>query len=117
MAKSDENSVKLFIQRSEPDIAFTKMISNEQNRIGRSLPINSLLILSFLRQERRLDIHRITKITHLDEFRARASIERLTEAGLVEARGSNRGRYYILSSKVYSDSKNLVGYIRQTDIE
>lgn len=38
--------VKLFIQRAEPDLAFTKMISNEENRLGRSLPINSLLALS-----------------------------------------------------------------------
>jgi ATP-dependent DNA helicase RecG len=115
--ESDENNVKLFIQRAEPDRAFAKMISDEQNRLGRSLPINSLLVLSSLRQERRLNIERIAEITNLNENRAKAVAERLAEAGLVEASGNNRGRFYILSSKIYKDNNNLIGYVRQTDID
>ena len=36
-SETTSTCVKLFIQRAEPDLAFTKMISNEENRLGRSL--------------------------------------------------------------------------------
>lgn len=109
--------VKLFIQRAEPDLAFTKMISNEENRLGRSLPINSLLVLSSLQSQRRLTISEISKATNISEVRAKAVVEKLVEAGLVEASGNNRSRFYILSSKVYKDQNNVVGYVRQTGID
>ena len=109
--------VKLFIQRAEPDLAFTKMISNEENRLGRSLPINSLLILSALQSQRRLTIAEISKVTNIGEIRAKAVVEKLVEAGLVDASGNNKARFYILSSKVYKEQDNIVGYVRQTGID
>ncbi len=109
--------VKLFIQRAEPDLAFTKMISNEENRLGRSLPINSLLVLSALQNQRRLTIAEIAEVTNIGEIRAKAVIEKLVEAGLVDASGNNKSRFYILSSKVYKEQDNIVGYVRQTGID
>lgn len=116
-SESDENTVKLFIQRAEPDRAFAQMIYDEQNRRGGALPIHSLLILSSLREERRLSLSRLAEIINLSESRTRASVERLTESGLVEARGTGRGRYYILSSEVYKKCDNTLEYVRQTDID
>lgn len=116
-SESTSTYVKLFIQRAEPDLSFTKMISNEENRLGRSLPINSLLILSALRSHRRLNIHEISEVIHVGEARAKANIEKLVEAGLVEANGSSKARSYILSSKVYKEQNNIVGYVRQTGID
>lgn len=109
--------VKLFIQRAEPDLAFTKMISNEENRLGRSLPINSLLILSALQSQRRLTIAEIAEVTNIGEIRAKAVVEKLVETGLVDASGNNKARFYILSSKVYKEKDNIVGYVRQTGID
>ena len=109
--------VKLFIQRAEPDLAFTKMISDEENRLGRSLPINSLLILSALQSQRRLTIAEIAEVTNIGEIRAKAVVEKLVEAGLVDAGGNNKARFYILSSKVYKEQENIVGYVRQTGID
>lgn len=109
--------VKLFIQRAEPDLAFTKMISDEENRLGRSLPINSLLILSALQSQRRLTIAEIAEVTNIGEIRAKAVVEKLVEAGLVDASGNNKARFYILSSKVYKEQDNIVGYVRQTGID
>lgn len=109
--------VKLFIQRAEPDLAFTKMISNEENRLGRSLPINSLLALSALQNQRRLTIAELAKVMNIGETRAKAVVEKLVEAGLVEASGNSKSRFYILSSKVYKEQDNIVGYVRQTGID
>lgn len=116
-SESTSAYVKLFIQRAEPDLAFAKMISNEENRLGRSLPINSLLILSALQNQRRLTIAEIMEATNIGEMRAKAVVEKLVEAGLVDASGSNKSRFYILSSKVYKEQDNIVGYVRQTGID
>ena len=115
-SESTSTCVKLFIQRAEADLQFTKMISDEENRIGRSLPINSLLILSTLQSQRRLSLQNIASVINLNEIRVRASIEKLVEAGLVEATGSNKARTYLLSSKVYKNQENVVGYVRQMGI-
>lgn len=109
--------VKLFVQRAEPDLPFTKMISNEENRLGRSLPINSLLILSALQNQRRLTISEISEITNIADSRVKANVEKLVEAGLVDATGNSKSRSYILSSKVYKAQDNMVGYVRQTGID
>jgi len=44
-------------------------------------------------------------------------LEKLVEAGLVEAQGTGRGRTYILSAKVYKKSGQKAAYIRQAGFE
>lgn len=116
-SESTERYVKLFIQRAEPDMAFTRMISNEENRMGRRLPINSLLILSALQTQRRVSIQELTETIHVSEARIKANVEKLLESGLVEASGNGKARTYILSAKVYKEQENSLGYVRQTGID
>lgn len=116
-SESTERCVKLFIQRAEPDLAFVRMIVNEENRLGRMLPINSLLILSVLKTQRRASLHELADAVHISEARTKANMEKLLESGLVEASGNGKGRTYILSSKVYKEQDNSVGYVRQTGID
>lgn len=116
-SESTNRYVKLFIQRAQPDLAFNEMISNEENRMGRSLPINSLLILSTLRTQRRASVKELAEIIHVSETRTKANVEKLLESGLIEAVGNGRGRVYILSAKVYREQENSVAYVRQTGIE
>lgn len=116
-SETTNNRVKLFIQRAKPDFQFAKMIHEEQDRQGRLLPINSLLILSCINFERRINLKRIIELTHITESRARSSIESLVESGLVEALGCSTNRNYILSAKVYKAAHNSIGYVRQTDID
>lgn len=116
-SETTSSCVKLFIQRAEPDLQFTKMISNEENRLGRSLSINSLLILSALQIQRRLTIAEISDIVNIADSRVKANVEKLVEAGLIDATGNSKSRSYILSSKVYKAQDNMVGYVRQTGID
>lgn len=115
--ESTSRYVKLFIQRAEPDVAFTKMISDEENRLGRMLPINSLLILSTLQTQRRASISELAEAIHIGEPRTKANVEKLVERGLVEALGNGKNRVYMLSAKVYKAQDNAVGYVRQTGID
>ena len=116
-SESTSRYVKLFIQRAQPDMAFTRMISNEENRMGRTLPINSLLILSSLRTQRRASVRELSELIHVSEMRTKANVEKLLESGLIEAVGNGKARAYMLSAKVYREQENSVAYVRQTGIE
>lgn len=115
-SESTNRYVKLFIQRAEPDMVFTHMIANEENRKGRMLPINSLLILSALQTRRRASISELAETIHVSETRTKANIESLLESGLIEANGNSKAGVYILSTKVYREQNDSVGYVRQTGI-
>ena len=114
---STERHVSLFIPKSLPDKAFVKMLSDEHKRIGRSLPIHSLLILNALKHSRRASVHEIADEVNIGETKVKSIVESLTESGLVEASGFGRGRYYMLGSKVYKESDDVIGYVRQTGID
>lgn len=89
------------------------MILRHEEQTGTAMPIDSLIILSRLRQERRLTIGDLTADTQKSEQATRTALERLVEAGLVEAHGTGRGRTYTLSAKVYRHTGQKAAYIRQ----
>lgn len=115
--ESTERMVKLLIPKSLPDKAFAKMVMEEQKRMGHSLPIHYLLILNMLKTIHRATVSEIAEAISSDHTRVKVAVESLVESGLVEATGTGRGRYYLLSAKVYKKTDNLVGYVRQTDID
>ena len=113
-SESTSANVRLFIPRGMPDKRIVTMIAEHQQKTGEPMPINSLLLLNLLKQGRRMTTEAINKELNLPEGKMRATAERLTEAGLLEAIGNGRGRTYVLSSKMYRDPAE---YVRQTDID
>ena len=111
------NLVKLFIPNSISDKMFVHMISEEQKRLGRPLPLNSLFILNYLKNAHKATAQEITEGINSDASRVKVGVESLVESGLVEAKGVGRGRYYQLSPRVYKKNDDTVGYVRQTGIE
>ena len=61
-----------------------------------------------------MTVRDLSEETSLPEARVRAVVERMTEAGLLDAIGNTKGRSYILNQKIYQDE---VRCVRQTDIE
>lgn len=116
-SQSTSTNVKLFIPKGPTDKAFIQMISQEHQRIGRSLPIYSLLIMNSLRRFHKASVQDIADDVNTDESRTRVTLEMLTESGLVEAGGTGRGRYYMLGPKYYRQKKDMVSYTRQKDID
>ncbi len=116
---SESNSVcvKLFIPKSLPDRSFTKLISDEQSRTGEPFPVNSLLVLNELKRNRRMTVAELSDNIHISETKVRTTVERLVESGIIEARGTGKGRYYNFSAKLYKESDNVSGYVRQTGID
>ena len=115
-SQSTDSSVRLFIPRGLPDKAFVRMISEEQKRVGHSLPIYSLLILNVLKQLHQATLHEISQVLKREESRLKVVLETLVESGLVEALGNGRGRNYMLSSKAYGADK-AAAYVRQKGID
>ena len=101
---SDSTSVVLIMPKSDADIAFLEMVLRHEEQTGTAMPIDSLIILSRLRYERRLTTLDLTANTQKPEHATRTALEKLVEAGLVEAHGADRGRAYILSAKMYRHS-------------
>ena len=74
-SETTSTNVRLFIQRAKADDTFTKFIADEQNRLGKPLSIYALMILSLLKNEKRLTIARIAEMTHLAERKLLGAME------------------------------------------
>ncbi|MDX9785835.1 MAG: crosslink repair DNA glycosylase YcaQ family protein [Desulfobacterales bacterium] len=114
---SDATSVVLSLSDVDPDFKFLEMILNQESRTGSALPIDSLILLSRLRNERRLSIAELTPEIQKSDQATRRVLEKLVEAGLVEAHGVGRGRTYTLSVKVYQQSGQKAAYVRQAGFD
>ena len=106
-SQSTSTEVNLFIRRAVPDESFIRMVSEEEKRRGSSLSVWALIILSLLKEHRRLTMSQLHEFSRLEERRV---------AGVVEASGSGISRSYILSSKVYKADDALPAYVRQNNI-
>jgi len=114
---SDRYSVVLLMCRADADTSFLEMILVYEERTGVPMPIDSLIILSRLRQERRLTTTDLAESIQKPETSTRATLEKLVEAGLIEAQGTGRGRSYMLSAKVYKKIGQAAAYVRQAGFD
>lgn len=110
-------TVSLFIPKSKPDIQLAELVSNEQNRLGRPLSINTLLVLNMLKDIPKSTVSQMSEAVKLSEITVKNILELYVECGIVEAFGNGRNRNYILSSKVYNTKEKKLGYVRQADID
>lgn len=116
-SQSSAEEVVLFLRRVVPDAAFVTMISEEERRRGAPLPVWSLIVLSLLREHRRLSMTQLRDFSHLERRRVVSAVEALVETGLVEGIGAGVSRTYMLSSQVYKRADGLASYVRQRDID
>ncbi|MBE6900370.1 MAG: AAA family ATPase [Ruminococcaceae bacterium] len=110
-------TVNLFIPRSKPDSQIAKIITDEQNRLGRPLPLNTLLVLNMLKEMPRVTTNQLSEALNLSDVIVRNILDKAIDSGIVEGYGSGRGRKYILSQKMYKEKNKTIGYVRQMDID
>lgn len=113
-SESTSTSVRLFIPRGMPDKKMVALISEEQQKTGVPVSLNALFVLNALRHSRRISLSEISAECNILETKLRPTVERLTEAGIIDGIGNGRGRVYVLSAKAYKDPAQ---YVRQTDID
>lgn len=114
---STQVTVSLFIPRSKPDPQITRLVSDEQNRLGRPLSLNTLLLLNTLKDMPRSKVNQLAEAANLSEVTTKAILDSSIESGIVDIYGSGRNRTYILSPKVYRTKSKRIGYVRQVDID
>lgn len=109
---SNDYTVSLFLANVAADLDFFKMVVEQDDKLG-NMPIDSLIILSRLREERRLTIAYLAPSVQKPEASVRSSLEKLVETGFLEPHGTGRGRTYTLSARLYQKSGQRAEYIRQ----
>lgn len=112
--RTTSTDVVLSISTDKADLNFLKFIVSVESRQSKDIPVNSLLVLSAIREERRCTTSRLVEVLHWEVGRVKKELEHLVEKGLIEAQGKGRGRSYILSAAVYEATGNTLGYIRQS---
>lgn len=110
---SNATSVVLRLNSAQMDERFICMLVNEEKRINRLMPLDALIILSALKNERRAKLADLAQKVQKRESDVIASVERLVELGMIDSVGNGKAQRYMLSSKVYELSGNKTGYTRQ----
>jgi len=92
------------------------MVVEQEDKLG-NMPIDSLIILSRLREERRLATGDLFASVQKPEANVRATLEKLVETGFLEPHGTGRGRTYTLSAAMYRTAGQKSEYIRQAGFD
>ena len=116
-SRSDSHSVVLSLSLAAADEAFLKVILEEEARGHKELPVDSLIILAALREQRRASSEQLAAWVQKDVSRVVASIETLVELGMLQAHGAGRGRNYTLSPALYHLLGQDAEYIQQAGFD
>lgn len=114
---SDAHSVVLRLSMAPANEAFLGIVLEEEARRGAPLPIDSLIILATLREQRRANSGQLAQWLQKDVSRVGPCVESLVEAGLLQPHGSGRGRSYTLAPKLYRMLGEKVQYTRQAGFD
>ena len=113
---SNEFTVSVQMTDAVADLDFLKMVVEQEDKLG-NMPIDSLIILSRLREERRLTTADLAPSVQKPEATVRTTLEKLVETGFLEPHGTGRGRSYTLSAKIYQQTGQKAAYIRQAGFD
>lgn len=114
--RSNETGVVLELPGGKANLDFVTLVAEEGQR-GRAPGLDDLLLLNRLWQERTTTTSDAAQLLQKPEATARARLQRLLEAGLVEGRGQGRGRSYHLSAAPYRRLGKTAAYVRQRGFE
>ncbi|SEA08955.1 ATP-binding protein [Paraburkholderia sartisoli] len=112
-SRTDGNSVVLQLATVDADELFLRLVVEQEGRQSGELPIDSLIALSALREHKRLDAEELAGHIQRDPAQAKRTLEKLLEAGLVDAHGATRNRSYTLSVDMYRAKGDKLAYTRQ----
>lgn len=113
---SNQYTVSLFLSNAAADPDFLKMVVEQDDKLG-NMPIDSLIILARLREERRLTTVDLAPSVQKPEASVRATLEKLVETGFLEPHGTGRGRTYTLSAHLYRKAGKKAEYVRQVGFD
>jgi ATP-dependent DNA helicase RecG len=114
--QSTESSVVVNLPGGQANLALVQLIVEEAHA-NRPLRLDDLLIVNRLYHDRVVTTRDAATYIQKSESDARARLESLVEAGLIEGRGSKKGRTYHLSAAAYRRLGEKAAYVRQRGFE
>lgn len=112
-SRTSRQDVVLRLPVVPADLDFRRLVVDAERNRGTELPIDSLIALAALRDLKRVSAEELAGHIQRDAAQAKRTLEALSEAGMVEAHGANRGRSYTLSADVYRLAGDKAAYTRQ----
>jgi ATP-dependent DNA helicase RecG len=111
--RTDASNVVLKLATVDADEAFLKLVVEQEGKLKRELPIDSLIALAGLRELKRLTTEELAQHIQREPAQAKRTLESLVEAGLAQAHGAARGRSYTLALGLYKADGDKAAYTRQ----
>lgn len=111
--KSYNDAVSLTIYSAIDDIDFVKFIANEENGLSRSFSLSELMILRYLKDNRKITMSEAESLIQEARDRAQNACNNLKRYGLIELSGNE----YMLTAKIYDELKNSVDYTKDKAIQ
>ena len=111
--KSYNDAVSLTIYSAFDDIDFVKFIANEENGLSRSFSLSELMILRYLKDNRKITMSEAESLIQEARDQAQNACNNLKRYGLIELSGNE----YMLTAKIYDELKNSVDYTKDKAIQ
>lgn len=111
--KSYNDAVSLTIYSAIDDIDFVKFIANEENGLSRSFSLSELMILRYLKDNRKITMSEAESLIQEARAQAQNACNNLKRYGLIELSGNE----YMLTAKIYDELKNSVDYTKDKAIQ
>ena len=111
--KSYNDAVSLTIYSAIDDIDFVKFIANEENGLSRSFSLSELMILRYLKDNRKITMSEAEILIQEARDQAQNACNNLKRYGLIELSGNE----YMLTAKIYDELKNSVDYTKYKAIQ
>lgn len=101
--------VHCIIRNGNLDETFARYIL-EQSKAGNEFGWSELLILSFLKRNREIEVKTASQLLQQSTDKAKALLDSLIERGILEPFGLTRGTVYRLSKAVFNELRKSVSY-------
>lgn len=111
--KPYNDAVSLTIYSAIDDIDFVKFIANEENELSRSFSLSELMILRYLKDNRKITMSEAESLIQEARDQAQNACNNLKRYGLIELSGNE----YMLTAKIYDELKNSVDYTKDKAIQ
>jgi ATP-dependent DNA helicase RecG len=91
------------------DEAFARFVM-DRHQHGQELSLSDLLVLSWLKRNREIDLPETERLLQRSENEAREALNGMVLKGLLEPFGQKKGRVYRLSKQAYNELRRSVSY-------
>ena len=115
-SRSTAGSVQVVLPGGPANLALARFII-EHDSPARRVGVDEMLVVNAVDRERRIDVERAAALMQRGEPTARALLERLVEAGVLEARGERQQRVYMFSAATYRGMGQHAAHTRARGFE